>query len=66
MGETRDRVRLVNAVDEALARRGQLPTEQVRTYDAQASVDTGAICTVIPVHVLQRLGLDVRDQRVAE
>lgn len=66
MGEIRAKVRLVNAVDEVLARRGQLPADQVRTYDAEALVDTGAICTVIPVHVLQRLGLDVRGQRVAE
>ena len=66
MGEIRVRVRLVNAVDEALARRGQLPADQVHIYKADAMVDTGAIRTVIPVHVLQQLGLDVRGQRVAE
>ena len=66
MGEIRVQVRLVNAVDEALARRGQLPADQVHTYEADAMVDTGAIRTVIPVHVLQQLGLDVRGQRVAE
>ena len=66
MGEIRVRVRLVNAVDEALARRGQLPSDQVHTYEADAMVDTGAIRTVIPVLVLQLLGLDVRGQRVAE
>ena len=66
MGEIRVRVRLVNAVDEALARRGQLPSDQVRAYEAEAMVDTGSIRSVIPVHVLQQLGLDVRGQRVAE
>ena len=66
MGEIRVQVRLVNAVDEALVRRGQLPSDQVRTYEADAMVDTGAIRTVIPVHVLQQLGLGVRGQRVAE
>ncbi len=66
MGEIRVLVRLVNAVDEALVRRGQLRSDQVRTYEADAMVDTGAIRTVIPVHVLQQLGLDVRGQRVAE
>ena len=49
-----------------LARRGQLPVDEVRTDEADALVVTGAIRTVIPVHVLQKLGLDVRGQRVAE
>ena len=66
MGEIRVRVRLVSALDEMLARRGQLPADQVRIYEADAMVDTGAVRTVIPVHVLQQLGLDVRGQRVAE
>ena len=66
MGEIRVRVRLVSALDEVLARRGQLPADQVRIYEADAMVDTGAVRTVIPVHVLQQLGLDVRGQRVAE
>jgi len=66
MGEIRVRVRLVNALDEVLASRGQLPADQVQTYEADAMVDTGAVRLVISVHVLQQLGLDVRDQRVAE
>lgn len=66
MGAIRTRVRLINAVDEALARRGQLPAEQVRAYEADALVDTGAVRPVIPVHVQQRLGLAIRGQRLAE
>jgi hypothetical protein len=66
MGEIRTKVRLVNAIDEALARRGQLPAGQIRSYEADAMVDTGAVRSVIPVHVLQGLGLGVRGQRVAE
>lgn len=66
MGEVRAKVKLTNAVDEALARRGQLPANQIRTYEADALVDTGAVRTVIPVQVLRQLGLDTRGQRMAE
>ena len=66
MGEIRARVRLVNARDEGLARRGEIPATQVRSYEADALVDTGAIRTVIPVHIMQQLGLAPRGQRVAE
>jgi clan AA aspartic protease len=66
MGEIRATVRLVNAVDEALARRGQIPAGQVRTYEAEALVDTGAVRSVIPVHIMQQWGLAARGQRVAE
>lgn len=66
MGEVRARAKLTNAIDEALARRGQLPTNQVRVYETQALVDTGSVRTVLPVHVVQQLGLQIRGQRVAE
>ena len=57
MGEVRVRVRLTNAVDEDLVRRGVLTPEQVRTYEADALVDTGAVRTVVPAKVAARLGL---------
>ncbi len=66
MGEVRVRVKLTNAVDEALVRRGQLRSDQVRVYEATALVDTGAVRSVLPPHVAERLGLAVRGQRVAE
>lgn len=66
MGEIRTRVRVVNALDEALARRGQIPADRVRAYEADALVDTGAIRSVIPPHVIERLGLQTRGRRVAE
>ena len=64
MGEVRVRVRLTNASDEALARRGQLPSDQVRTYEADALVDTGAVSLVMPAYAMQQLGLMAREQRV--
>jgi len=66
VGEIRVRVRLTNAVDEALARRGQLKAESVRTYEAEALVEAGAVRSIIPMHVLEKLGLEERGQRVAE
>lgn len=66
MGEIRARVKLTNSVDESLARRGQLPVEKIRSYEADALVDTGAVRPVVPVHVLQKLGIATRGQLVAE
>lgn len=66
MGEIRARVRLINAVDEALARSGQITAGQVRIFETDALVDTGAVRSVIPVHVVERLGLGVRGRRMAE
>ena len=66
MGEVRVAVRLTNAVDEGMVRRGMRTPDQVRTYQADALVDTGAVRTVIPPQVAARLGLGVRGQRMAE
>lgn len=66
MGGIRTRVKLVNGVDEALVRRGQLSSSNVRTYEADAMVDTGAVSSVIPIHVLQQLRLGIRAQRVVK
>ncbi|MDT7781457.1 MAG: hypothetical protein QOC99_3969 [Acidobacteriota bacterium] len=53
-------------MDEALARRGQISVDQIRQYEADALVDTGAVRSVLPAHVVQQLGLDIRGQRVVE
>lgn len=66
MGEVRAQVKLINATDEALAHSGQLPPEQVRVYEANALIDTGAVSTIIPTDVVQRLGLNSTHQRVVE
>jgi len=46
VGEIRTRVRLTNAMDEELHRLGQLASDRIRTYEADAVVDTGAVCCV--------------------
>jgi len=59
MGEVRVKVKLTNGVEEALVRRGLLTADQVRSYEANALVDTGAVRSVIPVQVVQHLGLEI-------
>ncbi len=66
MGEVRVRAKLRNAIDEGLVRRGLMQPDQVRSYEADALVDTGAVRCVVPQHVVQRLGLAAIGQRVAE
>jgi len=66
MGEVRTQVLIINAVDEALQRAGQLSAERVRRYEADAMVDSGAVRSVMPAHVARQLGVDVRGQRVVE
>jgi hypothetical protein len=56
MGEVRVKVKLTNATDEALARRGKIETEEIRVYEADARVDTGAVQTVIPADVVKKFG----------
>jgi predicted aspartyl protease len=59
MEAVRLRVTLTNAGDEAMVRRGLLSADKVRYYDADALVDTGAIRSVLPIHVAQLLGLAI-------
>ena len=66
MGEVKVKVKLTNAFDLAQIRRGLLPPEQIRTYEAEAVVDTGAVRCVLPPYVVQQLGLQILGQRVAE
>jgi len=56
MGEVRTKVKLINASDEALARRGQLPSEQSRATRRRRD-GTGAVSLVLPAHVMEALGL---------
>jgi clan AA aspartic protease len=65
VGEVRVWAKLTNVVDEGLVRRGQLPPEQVRIYETEALVDTGAARSVIPPHVADELGLARVDHAVA-
>jgi len=66
MGEVRARVRLTNAVDEENALRNIIKPEEIRSYVADALIDTGAVRSVVPGFVVERLGLRVRGHKVVE
>jgi len=66
MGEVRAKVKLTNAIDEGLVRRGLLSKEQVRTYATDALVDIGSMSPVLPSFVVQQLGLAIVGRRNAE
>jgi clan AA aspartic protease len=66
MGEVRTATLLTNAVDEDLSRQGQLSPAKIRRYEADAMVDTGAVRSIIPPHVVEQLGLTIRGKRVVE
>jgi clan AA aspartic protease len=66
MGEIRVKVLLTNSADEMAQRRRKLKKSAIRRFEADALVDTGAVRSVIPIHVMERLGILERGQRVAE
>jgi hypothetical protein len=59
MDEVRLKVTLTNAADEALVRRGLLTADKIRHYESDALVNSGAVRSVLPIHVVQRLGLAI-------
>jgi len=66
MGAVRVPVKLTNAVDEILVNRGLLNPNQLRVYETEALVDTGAVRTVVSKAIVQELGLKVRAQQLAK
>lgn len=66
MGEVRVKVKLTNAIDAGMARRGKIKESEIRTYEANALVDTGAVSSVVPPRVMQKLGVLSIGSRVAE
>ena len=66
MGEVRVKVKLTNSLDLGLARRGKIAESEIRRYEADALIDTGAVSSVIPANVMEQLGLLSEGQRLAE
>ncbi|MGH9946173.1 MAG: clan AA aspartic protease [Pyrinomonadaceae bacterium] len=66
MGEVRIKVKLSNTFDEGAARRGQIASDEIRSYVADALVDTGAVSSVVPANVMQQLGVLSTGSRIAE
>ena len=57
MGQVHVQVVLTNYREAVLARLGQLDVSQVHRYETEALIDTGAVQSVIPSAVADRLGL---------
>jgi clan AA aspartic protease len=66
MGEVRVSVKLTNAVDLALVRRNLMRPEEVRSVEANALIDTGAVSLILPSFVVERLSLARPFKQVAE
>lgn len=66
MGEVKVAVKLINAGDETLFRRGYITEDKIRSHQVSALIDTGSVSTVLPIDVVKRLGLELVDQRMAE
>ena len=58
MGEVKATVKIRNATDVGMHRRGLLPVDQIRSVTVEAFVDTGAVRSCIPVDVKEKLGLE--------
>ena len=66
MGEIREKIVLTNAYDDYLFRMGQLEESKVRRLEVEGVVDTGAVRSVLPIHIVEQLGLGIRSQTVAK
>lgn len=66
MGEVIVKVKLTNYADELMVRQGLLAKDQVRSLEADAIVDTGAVQLVIPQAIVQQLGLGRFSTQVAQ
>jgi clan AA aspartic protease len=66
MGEVRAKVMLTNSIDLGLVRRDLMRPDEVRRFEADALVDTGAVALVVPSFVAEQLGLARPMKQVAE
>ncbi len=66
MGEVIVKVRLTNYADELMVRQGQLAKAQIRSLEAEAIVDAGAVQLVIPRAIVQQLGLGRFSTQIAQ
>lgn len=60
------KIKLTNAIDEALISRGLLAPNLLRTCQIDALVDTASTYLVILPEILQRLGLRIIGQQIAK
>jgi hypothetical protein len=63
MAAVRVKVKLTNAIDEAMVNRGVQALHLLREVETEALVDTGALTLVLPMHIVEQLGLRIRVDR---
>ena len=66
MGMVYAKLKLLNAGDVVLFKRGMLEEDKIRQLDVNAMVDPGATTIVLPEGVAERLGLDYVQMRDVE
>lgn len=66
MGEVRVKVTFVNSFDDMLIRRGSLNPNKLRVYETTGLIDTGAVRTVLPMRIVEQLGLEITGQELAQ
>ena len=65
MGEVKIKVRIINATDEGLFRRGELEEDLIRSQEVVAIVDTVAATSVVTPEIARELGLKIIRQERA-
>lgn len=65
MGEVKIKIKIINAGDEMLFRRGILSEDKIRSQEVIAVVDTGAATSVLTPEVANNLGLQIIRQERA-
>lgn len=62
----RTEVTLTNAIDEVLARRGEMGSEKVLRFRVPAMIDSGCAQNFLPAGIVEVLGLGIMGQRTVE
>ncbi|MBM2815311.1 MAG: clan aspartic protease [Ignavibacteria bacterium] len=66
MGEVRTQVKLTSIEDIVKSRAGLITKDQIRSIVTDAMVDTGAVRSVIPMSILEKLGVNIYTEKTAE
>lgn len=64
MGEVRAKVKLTNFGDTILAELNHLSPEKIRIEEADCLVDSGAVEILLPMELVEKLGLKLIDKRL--
>jgi clan AA aspartic protease len=64
MGEIRVKAKLENEVDRMLCKRGYIKDAEVRSFEIDALVDTGAVLVLLPQDLVEKLGLEMNEKVV--